>query len=154
MVAISSFQRKMLAEIQNYVNDHQGNPNFNGHILTLQYLQNQKASSVKPVPIGQILTFLTQKGFPLEYEQFQQGILVDLKRAGLVASKRKRGGGIYIIDNPDDIKIAVVDVLDHIYNILSNAVPITKNDPGLAHITSGLNCLLSLVDWFKTQFSK
>jgi len=41
-------------------------------------------------------------------QKFLEAILLDLKRAGILNSKKGRGGGYYLLQNPDDVNLAEV----------------------------------------------
>lgn len=41
-------------------------------------------------------------------QKFLESILLDLKRSGILASRKGRGGGYYLIKEPEDINIADV----------------------------------------------
>ena len=55
-----------------------------------------------PVLIGQIAK---EQHIP---QKFLEAILLDLKNAGILNSKKGRGGGYYLIKSPDDVNIADV----------------------------------------------
>jgi len=44
-------------------------------------------------------------------KKFLEGILLDLKNKGILASKRGKGGGYYLRKNPEDINLA--DIIRH-----------------------------------------
>jgi Rrf2 family protein len=41
-------------------------------------------------------------------KKFLESILLNLKKAGILASKKGKGGGYYLLKNPIDIKIATI----------------------------------------------
>jgi Rrf2 family protein len=45
-------------------------------------------------------------------KKFLEAILFDLKKSGILASKKGKGGGYFLIKNPDEINLA--DVIRHI----------------------------------------
>lgn len=55
-----------------------------------------------PVLIGQIAE---EKNIP---QKFLEAILLDLKNAGILNSKKGRGGGYYLIKSPEEVNIADV----------------------------------------------
>jgi Rrf2 family protein len=55
-----------------------------------------------PIVINEIAT---QEHIP---RKFLESILLNLKKAGLLASKKGKGGGYYLLKHPDDINLADV----------------------------------------------
>lgn len=68
------------------------------HALT--YLGKQKEKT--PVLISEIAT---RTKVP---KKFLESILLDLKKAGILTSKMGKGGGYYLLRDPEDVKLADV----------------------------------------------
>ncbi len=69
-------------------------------INALVYLTKKKDEG--PILINQIAT---HENIP---QKFLESILLDLRRAGILASKKGRGGGYYLLKEPDDVNLAEV----------------------------------------------
>jgi Rrf2 family protein len=50
-------------------------------------------------------------------QKFLEAILLDLRKAGILASKRGRGGGYYLLQQPSDVNLA--DVVRHFEGALA-----------------------------------
>lgn len=66
----------------------------------LSYLANQKTDG--PVLISEIAK---KKKIPLK---FLENILLELKKAGVLESKKGKGGGYFFKDNPEKVKMAKI----------------------------------------------
>jgi Rrf2 family protein len=66
----------------------------------LMYLAEK--SKEKPVLIAEISK---KKKIPLK---FLENILLDLKKAGILGSKKGKGGGYFLVKNPKDVQLATV----------------------------------------------
>jgi Rrf2 family protein len=69
-------------------------------INALVYLAKHKEDG--PIIISQIAE---AQNIP---QKFLESILLDLKNAGVLSSKKGRGGGYYLISDPDDVNLADV----------------------------------------------
>jgi Rrf2 family protein len=69
-------------------------------IYALVYLAKHKEDG--PIIISQIAE---AQNIP---QKFLESILLDLKNAGVLSSKKGRGGGYYLISDPDDVNLADV----------------------------------------------
>lgn len=69
-------------------------------INALVYLARHKEDG--PIIISQIAE---AQNIP---QKFLESILLDLKNAGILSSKKGRGGGYYLISDPDDVNLADV----------------------------------------------
>lgn len=69
-------------------------------INALVYLAKHKDDG--PIIISQIAE---AQNIP---QKFLESILLDLKNAGILSSKKGRGGGYYLISDPDDVNLADV----------------------------------------------
>jgi len=66
----------------------------------LMYLAEK--SKEKPILIAEISK---KKKIPLK---FLENILLDLKKAGILGSKKGKGGGYFLVKNPKDVQLATV----------------------------------------------
>ena len=69
-------------------------------LKALSYLANQEQNV--PVLISDISTSENIS------KKFLESILLTLKKSGLLASKKGKGGGYYLLKKPEDIKISTV----------------------------------------------
>jgi Rrf2 family protein len=69
-------------------------------INALVYLAKKKDTG--PILIAEIAE---KQNIP---QKFLEAILLDLKRNGILASKRGKGGGYYMLKNPEDVNLADV----------------------------------------------
>ena len=69
-------------------------------IIALVYLAKQFGKG--PILIGQIAE---EEKIP---KKFLEGILFELKNAGIVNSQRGKNGGYYLIKNPDEVHLAKI----------------------------------------------
>ncbi len=78
----------------------------------LMYLAEK--SKEKPVLIAEIAK---KKKIPLK---FLENILLDLKKAGILNSKKGKGGGYFLAKNPKDVQLAtVIRLLDGPISLVS-----------------------------------
>ncbi len=67
-------------------------------LKALSYLASKKENT--PVLISEIATSENIS------KKFLESILLSLKKSGILASKKGKGGGYYLSQNPDDIKVS------------------------------------------------
>jgi Rrf2 family protein len=70
------------------------------HALVFLAGKKQGDEDEKPIPIAQIAE---ERSIPYK---FLEGILRELKRAGMVASKQGKAGGYYLLKDPKEINLA------------------------------------------------
>ncbi|TET39866.1 MAG: hypothetical protein E3J65_02860 [Dehalococcoidia bacterium] len=72
--------------------------------------------------IGRILQYLNSIGITLSREGFQQTVLDELKRNGIVATLVYPGplGGVFIPCNEDEVKTVVNQILDRVNSEIEN----------------------------------
>lgn len=93
------------------------------HVETVKYLlQNGHCGIDNRVSIATILEHLQKQGLRLTREQFQNNILTELKRQGIVATLIYPGtqGGVFILCNDEEVRKVALQVLDRITQELRN----------------------------------
>lgn len=101
------------------------------------------AQRVKDGPIL-IADISTEQNIPIK---FLEAILLDLKKAGLLESKKGKGGGYYFAQSPKTIKVAtVIRLLDGPIALLPCAsMNFYKKCDDCDEITCGLNHIMKEV---------
>ena len=97
--------------------------NHDGKWYTVDYLiQNNHCGINNRTSIGKILAYLQANGINLSREHFQQTVLVELKRKGIVATLVYPGstGGVFIPCNEDEVKNAAEQILKRVYSEIGN----------------------------------
>jgi len=91
-------------------------------------LQNGYCGLDNRTHIDSILNYLSSKGITLSREEFQNQVLTELKREGIVATLVYPGpqGGVFIPCSEDEIKKAAMQVFDRIIQELTNLKGVVK----------------------------
>jgi len=97
--------------------------------------------------IKDILNYLESRGFKLSREQFQNRILTELKRKGIVASLVYPGpqGGIFIPCNESEIQEVAKQVFDRVWQELRNLEGIVEG----THIKVLVSGLRNVIEFLK-----
>lgn len=93
-------------------------------VATLQFLLSRGHCGIhRTARIGEILVYLDSSGLHYDREEFQQQVLTDLKRQGLVASLVYPGrrGGIFIPCDNQEVHEVTVQVSRRVLSELRNA---------------------------------
>lgn len=91
--------------------------------LTVKFfLENDFCGIENRTKMSNVLKYLEKKGYSLSREQFQQKILVELKRKGIITSLVYPGskGGLFIPCNLKEVNKATEQVFDRICSHLKN----------------------------------
>ena len=129
-----------------FLTTNQGNRD--GRWYTIDFLiRNNRCGIDNRTNIESILDYLSSQGINLSREEFQQTILGELKRQGIVATLVYPGpqGGVFIPCNEDEVKRAANQILDRVYSEVENI-------EGLARQTSFGNLfslLRQIVNWIR-----
>lgn len=96
---------------------------------TINYLiQNKFIGIDKTTSIEDILQYLKSQDIEMNREQFQQKILVNLKRKGIITTLIYSGkkGGVFIPNNEREIRKVAIQVLNRIDSEITNLFGISK----------------------------
>ena len=109
-------------------------------------LQNGHCGINNRTSIGNILNHLSNQGINLNREVFQNTVLTELKRAGIVATLVYPGphGGVFIPCDALEIREVATQVLDRIIQELRNLEG-TATQTQIEHIVSVLRELVELL---------
>ena len=124
------------------------NHNQDGKWHTINFLlQNNYCGIYNRVNMNVILQHLSSKGISISREEFQQTILGELKRDGIVATLVYSGsqGGVFIPCSENEIK----EVADQVLRRIDSEV---KNLAGIAQHTSFsrlLGLLTQIISWIR-----
>jgi|GEM_PF-1362079 len=107
-----------------FITNHTNVPNYSDHIAVVRFLLNGHCGINNRTSIRNILNHLNNPN--LNRESFQQRILVELKRAGVVATLVYPGprGGVFIPCNENEVKQVVRQVLDRVNQEIQNLLGI------------------------------
>ena len=112
----------------NFLRANRNNQNGKWHTVDF-LLQNNYCGVNNRVAIEDILKHLSSNGINISREGFQQTILGELKREGIVATLVYPGpqGGVFIPCTEDDVRKAAIQVLDRVDSEIENLVSISQN---------------------------
>lgn len=116
-------------------------------IETVRFLlQNSHCGISNRTSIKSILNHLRNRGINLNREEFQNTVLTELKRAGIVATLVYSGrqGGVFIPCDASEIREVATQVLDRITQELRNLEG-TATQTQIEHIISILRELVELL---------
>ena len=116
-------------------------------IETIRFLlQNGHCGINNRIGIDTILTHLSSQGINLNREEFQNIVLTELKRAGIVATLVYPGpqGGVFIPCDASEIRKVATQVLDRVVQELRNLEG-TATQTQIEHIVSILRELVELL---------
>ena len=121
--------------------------NPRGQIETVRFLlQNGYCGISNRTSIENILSHLKNQGINLTREEFQNTVLTELKRAGIVATLVYPGpqGGVFIPCDASEIREVATQVLDRVVQELRNLEG-TATQTQIEHIVSVLRELVELL---------
>ena len=129
---------------KSFITTNQHNQDGNWHTVNF-LLQNNRCGIDNRISIDKILQHLNSNGINISREEFQQTILGELKRKGIVATLVYPGqqGGVFIPCSENEIK----EVADQVLSRMDSEV---KNLAGISQHTSFnrlLNLLAQIISW-------
>jgi len=128
---------------ERYLESHKNNPDEKWHTIDF-LLKNNHCGIDNRVGIDEILEGLSSSGMSISREQFQQTVLGELKRGGIVATLVYPGpkGGVFIPCNEDDVKQVADQIFSRIESEIENLVGISQ-DTSFTHLVSELSKIVS-----------
>lgn len=112
-----------------FLNSNRGNANYNSHVVTIEFLlQNGHCGINCRTTIESILQYLNQQNIRISREDFQNQVLTDLKRQGIVATLVYPGpqGGVFIPCDENEVVQVAGQVIDRVTQELTNLEGITN----------------------------
>ena len=112
-----------------FLNNNRGNNNYITHIHTIEFLlQNGHCGINYRIPEGTILQYLNQQNIHMSLPEFQNQVLTELKREGIVATLVYPGpqGGVFIPCDETEVRDAARQVVDRVIQELTNLGGITN----------------------------
>ncbi len=108
-----------------FITNNSTNPSYSAHLSTVKFLlqnQNGHCGINNRTGIATILQHLSQQGFSLSREGFQNTVLTDLKRFGIVATLVYPGpkGGVFIPCNENETRDASRQLVNRVVQELTN----------------------------------
>lgn len=122
--------------------------NQNGKWHTVDFLlQNNYCGVDNRVPIEDILQHLSSNGINISREEFQQTILGELKREGIVATLVYPGpqGGVFIPCTEDDVRKVANQILDRVDSEIENLAGISRQ----TSFSNLVSLLAQIISWIK-----
>ena len=122
--------------------------NQNGKWYTVNFLlQNNYCGVDNRVAIEDILQHLNSNGINISREEFQQTILGDLKREGIVATLVYPGpqGGVFIPCTEDDVRKVANQILDRVGSEIKNLAGISRQ----TSFSNLVSLLAQIISWIK-----
>ena len=112
-----------------FLNSNRGNANYNAHIITIEFLlQNGHCGIDYRTTIESILQYLNRQNIGMSREEFQNQVLTDLKRQGIVATLVYPGpqGGVFIPRDENEVVQVARQIIDRVTQELTNLGGITN----------------------------
>ena len=106
-----------------FIVNNRSNPDYGAHLATIEFLlRNGHCGINNRIGIGAILQYLYQQGFTYSREGFQNNVLTELKRRGIVATLVYPGpqGGVFIPCNQTEIREVSRQLLSRVVQELTN----------------------------------
>jgi len=106
-----------------FISNNRSNPGYGAHLSTIEFLlQNGHCGINNRIGIGAILQYLYQQGYAYSREGFQNNVLTELKRRGIVATLVYPGpqGGVFIPCNQTEIREVSRQLLSRVVQELTN----------------------------------
>jgi hypothetical protein len=121
--------------------------NQGGEWHTVNYLLQNGCGIRNRVAIEAILQHLSDNGIHMSREEFQQTILGNLKREGIVATLVYPGpqGGVFIPCTEDEVRQAADQILDRINSEIENLAGISSQTP----FHNLFSLLGQIISWIK-----
>jgi hypothetical protein len=122
--------------------------NQDGKWYTVNFLlQNNHCGINNRIAMNNILQYLNSQGINISREEFQQTILGELKRNGVVATLVYPGpqGGVFIPCNEDEIKVVAEQILSRVDSEV-------RNLEGISQYTSFnklFGLLVQIISWIR-----
>lgn len=117
-------------EANRFITNNRTNPNYGAHVATVEFLlQNGHCGINYRTGIGAILQHLQESGIILSREEFQNYVLTDLKREGVVATLVYPGpqGGVFIPCGEDEVRQVVAQLVTRVAQELTNIQGVAQN---------------------------
>ena len=141
---------KLEQEINQLTNDNSSKELTLARYYSIGYLLDNNYCGIKNrAKIGNILAFLETKGISISRENFQNNVLIFLKRNGSVASLiyPSKGGGVFIPCRVSDVEKVVSQVLNRIESKLNNILGIVEdNNQEISNINNSINSILEHIN--------
>lgn len=106
-----------------FTGNNGNNPDYGAHVATIEFLlQNGHCGINNRIGIGAILQYLHQRSFAYSREGFQNNVLTELKRLGIVATLVYPGpqGGVFIPCDQTEIREVSRQLLSRVVQELTN----------------------------------
>ena len=106
-----------------FIVNNKGNPDYIAHSATIGFLlQHGHCGINNRIGIESILQDLTQQGYHFSREGFQNSVLTELKRLGIVATLVYPGpqGGVFIPCNQNEIREVSRQLINRVIQELTN----------------------------------
>lgn len=106
-----------------FIVNNKGNTEYAAHSATIEFLlQNGHCGINNRIGINAILQDLTQQGYYFSREGFQNSVLTELKRLGIVATLVYPGpqGGVFIPCNQNEIREVAGQLINRVVQELTN----------------------------------
>lgn len=103
--------------------NNRANVTRRAHVITVEFLlQNGHCGINNRTGIGSILQYLRQQNIYMSREEFQNQVLVELKRERVLATLVYPGpqGGVFIPCNQNDVRIAATQLIGRVVQELAN----------------------------------
>ena len=116
-------------EANQFLRSNRGNPNYNAHIVTVEFLlQNGHCGINHRTGIDNILRHLGQNNMRMSREEFQNQVLTDLKREGVVATLVYPGrqGGVFIPCSQNEARQVATQLISRVVQELTNLEGIAR----------------------------
>lgn len=120
---------RWLQRAKSFIEEGPKNGN-DGKWHTVNYLiSNNHCDINNRIDINSILRHLHEKGIDLDRERFQQSILSELKREGILATLVYPGpnGGVFIPSNENEVKKVANQILRRIVSEIDNVCGVLKD---------------------------
>lgn len=112
-----------------FLTSNRGNADYDAHVVTIEFLlQNGHCGIDHRTTIESILQYLNQQNIWMSREEFQNQVLTDLKRQGIVATLVYPGpqGGVFIPCDENEVVQVAGQVIDRVTQELTNLEGITN----------------------------
>lgn len=112
-----------------FLTQNRGNANYSAHIAAIEFLlQNGHCGINYRTSIESILQFLNQQNIQMSREEFQNQVLTELKRQGIVSTLVYPGpqGGVFIPCDQNEGRQVAEQVIGRVIQELTNLEGITN----------------------------
>lgn len=123
-----------------FIVDNRTNRDYRAHLATVEFLlqdQNGHCGNNNRTGIRNILQHLSQQGFVFSREGFQNVVLTELKRSGIVATLVYPGGrgGVFIPCDENEVRDASRQLIRRVVQELTNLEGTAQTTQIYPHIT-------------------